>query len=524
MRGRGVQYSVFSIQIRIFAMLAVLTPFAAGAHIGSPNVFFEGRAGEYGVRVAIRPPAVLPGSAQVDVRVDGGVATNVTLEARLFDVAGDKQPTVHAARIAGETNFFNGVLWLLRNGSYGIELRVEGDKGRGTVSVPLNSAAIVAPAMSPILKGSLVALGVTVFMAAVCIARAIGRDYRRIGEEPSVADQRRGLVVAAAVALALAGGSVGGMTRWKRMDGEFRNNALYKPLPVAATVQTNGSTAMLRLDKMAESGLIAPGWESLAADHGKLMHLFLLKGPDYTAFAHLHPSRRDGQTFENVLPPLPGGRYELYAEITYENGVNQTLVTNLELAGISGAVPQMKFGSNDVICQSSPVPVGDSKQPIALDADDSWHIGNSGDSGAGKKFCRLMGGANIVFDEADELVENKETSLRFTLFAPNGAAMKLQPYMGMLGHAVVRRNDGAVFTHLHPMGTISMAAQNILSQRDGGAGGPTNVLQGGRAESQANSVSFPYAFPRAGQYRIWVQTRVSGQVLTGVFDVEVKKS
>jgi hypothetical protein len=92
--------------------------------------------------------------------------------------------------------------------------------------------------------------------------------------------------------------------------------------------------------------------------------------------------------------------------------------------------------------------------------------------------------------------------------------------MGMLGHAVVRRNDGAVFTHLHPMGTISMAAQTILSQRERGGGiNAAQILLNGE---QSNSVSFPYAFPRPGQYRIWVQTRVSGQVLTGVFDVAVK--
>src|ERR1051326_4805189 len=135
-----------------------------------------------------------------------------------------------------------------------------------------------------------------------------------------------------------------------------------------------------------------------------------------------------------------------------------------------------------------------------------------------------MGGATRGFDRTAAMVENREACLPFTLFAANGEAMKLRPYMGMLGHAVVRRNDGTVFTHLHPMGTISMAAQSILSQRDGRASGLTNALQGGQVEPQPNSVSFPYAFPRAGQYRIWVQTRVSEQVLTGVFDVDVKKS
>jgi hypothetical protein len=506
---------------RLLAVVAALMPLMAGAHIGSPNVFFEGKAGAYEVRVAVRPPAVLPGSAQVDVRVENAAVTNVTLEARLFDANADKQPTVQATHVAGDTNLFNGTLWLLRNGSYAVDVAVEGEKGRGTVSVPLNSAAIQAPAMSPVLKSVLAGLGIVLFAGGVWIAGAVGRDYKRQARSVSTADSVRGFIVAGVTAVVLAGGTVGGMARWRKMDAEFRNNAMYKPLPILADAQTNGSMAVLHLGRIAQDGGFGQTWESLAADHGKLMHLFLLKEPDYTAFAHLHPTRRDGQTFENILPPLPGGRYDLYAEITYENGVNQTLVTNLDLAEIQGTVPQMKFGSNDVICQSTPVPVGNSKQPIALDADDSWHLGNPVDIGAGKRFCRLMGGASMVFEGAGEFVENRETSLRFTVFGSDGAPVKLQPYMGMLGHAVVRRNDGAVFTHLHPMGTISMAAQTILSQRER-SGAVTNTTQMALNGTAVNSVSFPYAFPRPGQYRVWVQTRVSGQVLTGVFDVAVK--
>jgi hypothetical protein len=35
-------------------------------------------------------------------------------------------------------------------------------------------------------------------------------------------------------------------------------------------------------------------------------------------------------------------------------------------------------------------------------------------------------------------------------------------------------------------------------------------------------VSFPYGFPKAGEYRIFVQVKRAGQVDTGVFDVLVQ--
>jgi hypothetical protein len=34
-------------------------------------------------------------------------------------------------------------------------------------------------------------------------------------------------------------------------------------------------------------------------------------------------------------------------------------------------------------------------------------------------------------------------------------------------------------------------------------------------------VAFPYAFPRRGSYRIWVQVKPGDTVMTGVFDARV---
>jgi hypothetical protein len=75
-----------------------------------------------------------------------------------------------------------------------------------------------------------------------------------------------------------------------------------------------------------------------------------------------------------------------------------------------------------------------------------------------------------------------------------------------------------VFTHLHPVGTVSMAAAELLAARAGSAQ-PMPLP----AAEPAVEVEFPYAFPRTGAYRIWVQVRTGpdGGVQTGVFDVEV---
>jgi hypothetical protein len=89
-----------------------------------------------------------------------------------------------------------------------------------------------------------------------------------------------------------------------------------------------------------------------------------------------------------------------------------------------------------------------------------------------------------------------------------------------------------VFIHLHPMGTVSPAAQATFTLRR--PGDTTSGVIGSRIAAQDSAMagmahsfsggrlSFPYAFPEPGRYRIWVQVKRAGLVETAAFDAEVR--
>jgi hypothetical protein len=84
--------------------------------------------------------------------------------------------------------------------------------------------------------------------------------------------------------------------------------------------------------------------------------------------------------------------------------------------------------------------------------------------------------------------------------------------MGMPGHLVVVRADWSVFAHLHPAGSAPMASVEL-------ANGPGMATHAGHTQSP--DITFPYGFPSAGHYRLFVQIKRGGRVETGVFDAQV---
>src|SRR5205085_2928693 len=105
-------------------------------------------------------------------------------------------------------------------------------------------------------------------------------------------------------------------------------------------------------------------------------------------------------------------------------------------------------------------------QYLAPDPDDSWHIDTPGAAPASSQNASypLADGGSMVWENSAPLRENSAAPLHFKLLDKAGQPMPLQPYMGMLGHAAIRREDGSVFAHLHPVGTISMASQDFFER------------------------------------------------------------
>jgi hypothetical protein len=139
------------------------------------------------------------------------------------------------------------------------------------------------------------------------------------------------------------------------------------------------------------------------------------------------------------------------------------------------------------------------------------------------KTAQLSGGYRMVWErDASPLRAQQAIVFRFRVEDKDGKpAADLENYMGMAGHAVFMSDDGKVFAHVHPEGSVSMAA---LAMAQGSSGTPASGTMSGMNMGPGSAeVSFPYGFPQPGDYHIFVQVKRAGHVETGAFVAHVEK-
>lgn len=481
------------------AALALVT----SAHVGSPDAWFEGPAGPYAVTVHIEAPPVVPGIAIVNVRAPDGV-DRITAFVNTYDAEGGTPPPDELAPATDRPGWHRARLWVMNAGSNSVTIDLDGTAGHGSVVVPLAAVAQRRLAMTPTFV-VLVAGGAVVLVWGMLtlVGAAVREGVLEPGAEPDESRRRRARWSMARAAVVIALVLAGTLTWWRVEDRAFRGR-LYRPLSITTRVDTSSGGARLVLAITDSTWLRRSDVDALRVrgelplaglteDHGKLMHLFLVTADGRTAMAHLHPATTDTVTFTSSLPPLPAGSYRVFADVVHLSGFTQTLTSTLD------------------------VPALDQRDDLRLaDADDSWARTTS----TGATSVTLDDGTRLTWlrSTTAPLVADEEAGLQFAVDAPPGDTASLELYLGMPGHAAVVRDDGGVFIHLHPMGTISPAAQARLS--------PTPVHQGhdGQAAPRHDSLRFPYAFPEAGSYTVWVQIRRHGRILTASFLADVREA
>lgn len=514
------------------ALGLVLGAAPARAHVGSPDTWFEGAAGPYPVRVVVRAPGVVPGLAEISVRVLGGTPTRVTVQPFAWNAGAAGAPPPDVAKpVPGDAGLFGVQLWFMSPTAYGVHVQVEGDRGPGMAIVPVQATATRRLPMERGMSWTLIALGAfLLFGMATFVGAALRESVVPPGAAPDARHRRLGRIGAIATALVLLLAIAGGRSWWNSVDRGYRSE-MERPFHITTLVKSEGGARALTI-ALDDPDWMGQHWTPLIPDHGKLMHLFLVREPALDAMAHLHPVMRDSSHFASRLPAaLPAGRYRAYADVVHESGFARTMIGAVDVPAL-GATVAAAAGS----AAADPLPPADS--------DDSWSVGASAaPDGAAERFT-FPNGITMTWDREARLEAGRgDRPLRFEVRLKDGAPAFLMPYLGMVAHAVVTRDDGAVFAHLHPTGTAPMASQLALAMRTpadtangalgrritalGDAGGMAGMsgmaaMPAAGHGDASGVITIPYGFPSPGRYRLWVQVKLGDEVRTAEFDAVVK--
>jgi hypothetical protein len=473
--------SALSAWAVVAIMLVTTLPSAPAAHVGSPDVFLDGQAGPYQIFVTVRPPRAIPGIAEVEVLATADGIEQVRIVPLPLTGPGAQFAPVAdlAARSQEDPRLFIGHLWMMTAGAWQVRIAVTGSRGSGTLSVPVPTLPQATLAMEWPLGALLLGLALVLCVGFVAIASAQWREAGLApGEAPGPAARRRGRIAGVVAAVIVAAAVVLG-NRWWDAEAAVYSRYVYKPLEATATIAPAADAMLLRV-------ALKPAWilsrvDDFVPDHGHLMHLFVVT-PELDRFWHLHPHEVAPGTFDQSLPALAAGRYELFGDVVHKNGVPETVTATVETSGVKGG---------------------------PLDGDDSRWPSPAAPSTA------LRAGRIVWVRDGQALTTKRMTMFTFRVEDAAGQpARDLELYMGMPGHAVFIRRDRRVFAHVHPFGSAPMAAMELAGQ--------SGAMHGHQDSGLPATVSFPYGFPEPGDYRIFVQVKRGGDILTGAFDAHVQ--
>lgn len=475
-------------------LFLLLTGQLCFAHVGSPDVYFDGQAGRYRLLITVRPPAMIPGLAQIEVRSESPDVKGIKVVPLYIVGEGSKYPPAadDLQRSKDDPQFFSGQLWIMGSGSWQVRVTADGAEGSGMVSVPVPAFATRTLTMQRSLGWFLFAVMVVLVAAFVSIMGAGSREgFLDPGQKAGKAQSIRGAIAMGVAALLLIGILILGNGWWDAEASDRANRVIYKPPELTVTLDSPNALVL----RMGPSNWLNRGVRStisLIPDHGHLMHLFLVRTPQMDRFYHLHPEGTDNNVFTQQLPAIAAGHYQIFADIVRASGFPDTMTAEIDLPDIPG-------------------------QPMT--GDDSAAIGPAlpGSMQSSSTFALSDGGRMVWERDSTPMRARVPVWFRFRIEDQQGKpAQDLEPYMGMPGHAEFVSFDRSVFAHVHPEGSVAMAALDLANPSRMSPGAMAGMLY------VSPEISFPYGFPKPGDYRMFIQIKRAGKLETGIFDVSVQ--
>jgi hypothetical protein len=447
----------------LIALLAPPRAFAHGGHQSAGMQTFTQTVGPYELAITVELPLSLPAPLYLTMVSQQGIAgTTITFRAAPRGHSFDGAPTAQVQGAGIPSTYFSE-LPIDREGDWDIEVRASGPEGSGMARLPVTIAIQSLPTGSIALFAAIGTL--IVLMIANIILSVIYQ--RRQRSPPRWLNWAFGQGMFACVIVAVIFGFQQASAQIQSAMSAANAAAAGRPhanmvLDTGPAEPTAGRPLTLTLD--LSDGSTGLPVEDIVPHHEALLHLVILSA-DGADFAHLHPARVAPGRYAITFTPARPGRYTAYTEIQRQESGAQVIARDFEVGGAADGAP--------------PAPPGLGPREVA--------------------------GMQVnVTSSATPLTAGKQATLTFNFSADGAPVLDIQPWLGMAGHLIARRADGAIFAHIHAAEQMP-PADPILAA--GTIYGP--------------NIRFAYTFPQPGYYQLWAQFQRAGKIITVPLAVEV---
>lgn len=415
------------------------------AHVGGLRESFEIVAGAYDLAVMVTD--LRPGSDQVSVvvRVERGNASQLEVQDALTS-----QIVSADALCASRPSFF-ATLPTRRTALRTINIRVSGSDGYGVGSLTLEPEEEGPRTWAERLVCwlTLACAGTVLLQGVFAAARWRSAPHGVHLREANISSSVLGLVLGVSWSVGLGAETVSRARKAPSLSSRER-----------------GGRILLDFRDLGRD-------LTIAKNHGKWLHVLLLSEGAGDTLAHLHPQKLGRESFDAALPPLPAGRYIVFAELLTEAGSIVTLRDELRLTTHA-------------------------EHQESGDADDVWYNGAA---------PRPSSPCDLVLNAPTNARAGERIMLRFRL-KDTLLRAPLELYMGMLAHVFIFDRAGQTFAHLHAQPVTHIRLPHVSTEQS-------------KLPTTPSLLEVPFVATQSGRHQIFVQVRCAGEVRTSAFTLDL---